>query len=90
MLQRWSSSSRRDDDDDIGGHSHVGPALVSPEAFCQRTRDELAIESSNDGWVRGARALCELYAHVEADRFEAILKSLATGGTGSAVAEGAR
>jgi hypothetical protein len=63
---------------------------VSPEAFCHWTRDELAVESSNDGWVRGARALCELYAHVDADRFEAILQSLATRGPGSAVAEGAR
>jgi hypothetical protein len=31
-----------------------------------------------------------LYAHVDAKRFEAILKSLAAGGTGSAVAEGER
>ena len=80
----------RDDDDAIGGHSRVKSAQVSPEAFCHWTRDELAVESSNDGWVRGARALCELYAGVDASRFEAILQSLATRGPGSAIAEGAR
>ena len=86
MLRHWSSSSRRDDDDYIGGHSHVKSAHVSPEAFCHWASDE----SSNDGWVRGARALCELYAGVDANRFEAILQSLATRGPGSAIAEGAR
>jgi len=63
---------------------------VSPEAFCLRTRDELAVERSDDGWVRGARAVCELYADVEPVRFEAILTNLATGRTGSAIADGAR
>jgi hypothetical protein len=63
---------------------------VSPEAFCLRTRGELAVEHSDEGWVRGARALCELYADVEPKRFEAILLSLATGRTGSAIADGAR
>jgi hypothetical protein len=58
--------------------------------FCNRIRDELASEHSDDGWVRGARALCELYADIEPGRFEAILVSLATGRTGSAIAEGAR
>ncbi len=63
---------------------------MSPEAVCLRTRNELAVEHSDDGWVRGARALCELYADVEPKRFEAILLSLATGRTGSAIADGAR
>lgn len=63
---------------------------MSPEAFCVRTRDQLAIEHSDEGWVRGARALCELYAEVDSKRFEAILVSLAAGRTGSAIADGAR
>jgi len=63
---------------------------MSPEAFCVRARVELAVERSDDGWVRGARALCDLYADVDASRFEAILASLASGRTGSAVADGAR
>jgi hypothetical protein len=62
---------------------------VSPQVFCEGTRDELAVEHSDDGWVRGARALCELYAGVDAKRFETILVSLATGRTGSAIADGA-
>ena len=63
---------------------------LSPRTFCDRTRDELAVEHSDDGWVRGARAVCELYADVEPVRFEAILTTLATGRTGSAIADGAR
>ena len=39
---------------------------MTPEAFCHRTRDELAIEQSDEGWERGARALCELYADGDA------------------------
>jgi hypothetical protein len=31
---------------------------VHPEAFCHRTRDELAIEQSDEGCERGARAVC--------------------------------
>lgn len=61
-----------------------------PEAFCLRARDELAVERPDDGWVRGARALCELYADVDAVRFEMILASLASGRTGFAITEGAR
>ena len=63
---------------------------MSPEAFCLRTRDQLAVEHSDDGWVRGARAVCELYAGVDATRFETILVSLSLGRTGSAIADGAR
>ena len=40
--------------------------------------------------VRGVRAVCQLYADLEPARFEAILSSLATGRTGSAMADGAR
>jgi hypothetical protein len=63
---------------------------MTPEAFCARVRDELAVERSDDGWVRGARALCEMYVGVDALRFEAILVSIASGRTGSAIAQGAR
>jgi hypothetical protein len=63
---------------------------VKPEAFCLEARRELSVESSDIGWVRGARAVCELYADLEPTRFEAILSSLATGRTGSAMADGAR
>jgi hypothetical protein len=63
---------------------------MSPEAFCLQTRDQLSVERSDDGWVRGARAVCELYAGVDPRRFETILTSLATGRAGSAIADGAR
>ena len=63
---------------------------MNPEAFCVNARSELAREHANDAWVRGARALCELYAEVEPHRFETILAGLATGRAGSAIADGAR
>ena len=63
---------------------------MNAAAFCLRTRDELASWSADEGWVRGARAVCELYADVEPNRFEAILVGLATGRSGSAIADGAR
>jgi hypothetical protein len=63
---------------------------VSPEAFCDDARGELAGENADDGWVRGARAVCELYADLDANRFETILTSLATGRAGSTLADGAR
>ena len=70
--------------------SHRDRSPVSPEAFCRRTREELVSEQTDDGWVRGARALCEIYADVDAMRFEAILLTLANHHTGSAIADGAR
>jgi hypothetical protein len=63
---------------------------VDPEGFCHRTRDELGGENADEGWVRGALAVCELYADVDAMRFEVILLSLANGRAGSAMADGAR
>ena len=63
---------------------------MNADVFCLRTRGELTTANSDEGWVRGARALCDLYSDVEPDRFEAILVSLATGRTGSAIADGAR
>lgn len=74
-----------------GSQTHTGDDVrMTPEAFCARVRDELAVERSDDGWVRGARALCEMYAGIDAPRFETILVGLASGRTGSAIAEGAR
>ncbi len=63
---------------------------MSPEAFCVDARGKLTGESEDDGWVRGARAVCELYADLDANRFESLLTSLATGRAGSAIADGAR
>ena len=63
---------------------------MSPEVFCVNARGQLQGENANDGWVRGARAVCELYADLDASRFETILTSLATGRAGSAMADGAR
>jgi hypothetical protein len=76
--------------------NRVGPSTYSeggqlnPDAFCARIGSVLAAERSDDGWVRGARALCDMYAGVEAQRFGSILVSMAAGRTGSAIAEGAR
>ena len=67
-------------------------ADVNTHVFCLRTRGELATCNADDALsrVRGARALRELYSEVEPDRFEEILVSLASGRTGSAIADGAR
>ena len=72
------------------GHQHIQADSVemTPEEFCARVRSQLAAERADDGWVRGASALCEMYAGVDAPRFEAILVSMAAGRTGSAVADG--
>ena len=63
---------------------------MSPGGFCASVADLLAAERSDDGWVRGARALCDLYAGVDAQRFGSILANMAAGRTGSAIADGAR
>ena len=74
--------------------NRVGPThadgVLTPDAFCASVGSVLAAERSDDGWVRGARALCDMYAGVEAHRFGTILASMAAGRTGSAIAEGAR
>jgi hypothetical protein len=63
---------------------------MTPEAFCAASSEELAQLSSDEGWARGARGLCEMYAGTEAGRFELILNQMARGSAGSAMAEGAR
>ncbi|MCA1645339.1 MAG: hypothetical protein LC797_07685 [Chloroflexi bacterium] len=70
------------------GNNEGGP--LGPDAFCASIGGLLAAERSDDGWVRGARALCDMYAGVEAQRFGTILVTMAAGRTGSAIAEGAR
>jgi len=67
-----------------------GGGKQSPDVFCASLATLLAAERSDDGWVRGARALCDMYAGVDAQRFGTILLSMAGGRTGSAIAEGAR
>ena len=49
---------------------------MPPVTFCRDALDELAMLSPNDGWVRGAYALCEMYAATAARRFETILLRL--------------
>ena len=63
---------------------------MSPRAFCSAMLEELAGESHNDQWVRGAYAMCEMYPSVDARRFETILEGFAAGGPRTALAEGAR
>jgi hypothetical protein len=63
---------------------------MTPEAFCAYVHAELALHSADVSWTRGARALCEMYAHTDAVRFEAILTQLARGQEHSAVADGGR
>jgi hypothetical protein len=74
----------------VGPFTHAEGAQLTPDAFCASVSSVLAAERSDDGWVRGARALCDMYAGVEAQRFGSILVSMAAGRTGSAIAEGAR
>ena len=63
---------------------------MTPEAFCAAIRGELTQPAMDDGWVRGARELCDLYAGAEPARFGLILEQLARGAVGSAFADGAR
>jgi hypothetical protein len=65
-------------------------STATPAIFATWVRNELALDRSDDGWVRGARALTEMYVDLDPRRFETILISLASGRAGSAVAEGAR
>ena len=51
---------------------------------------ELSLRSSDDGWVRGARALCEMYASTDARRFETILAEVASGRANLALTDGGR
>ena len=74
----------------VGPSAYNEGAQLNPDAFCASVGSVLAAERSDDGWVRGARALCDMYAGVEAQRFGSILVSMAAGRTGSAIAEGAR
>jgi len=74
----------------VGPSTYAEGAQLSPDAFCASVANFLAAERSDDGWVRGARALCDLYAGVEAQRFGSILLSMSAGRSGSAIAEGAR
>ena len=64
---------------------------MTPEAFCAAIREELAQVNSDDGWARGARGLCEMYAGADADRFDGILSEMARGSAGSsAMVQGAQ
>jgi len=74
----------------VGPSTYAEGAQLSPDAFCASVANFLAAERSDDGWVRGARALCDMYAGVEAQRFGSILLSMSAGRSGSAIAEGAR
>jgi hypothetical protein len=63
---------------------------MTPDDFCAYMLDELAHHSADLSWARGARALCEMYAHTDPVRFEAILTQLARGKENSAIADGGR
>lgn len=62
---------------------------MPPTTFCKAALLDLASLSPNDGWVRGAYAVCEMYATADAGRFEVILRRLSLGTGGTALTEGA-
>jgi hypothetical protein len=62
---------------------------MPPTTFCRDALDELASLSTNDGFVRGAYAVCQMYGAADAGRFETILKRLSGGTGGTALTEGA-
>jgi hypothetical protein len=62
---------------------------MPPTTFCEAALAELAFLSTNDGWVRGAYAVCEMYAATDAGRFEVIIRRLSLG-TPGALTQGAR
>jgi hypothetical protein len=61
---------------------------MPPVAFCSNVLRELALQSANDAWVRGASALCAMYGTTDAGRFETILEQLASRTDGSALTQG--
>jgi hypothetical protein len=63
---------------------------VLPVTFCATILGELTTESANEPWVRGASALCHIYAATDEPRFELMVSGLGRGGNGSALADGAR
>jgi hypothetical protein len=63
---------------------------VTPQTFCAAMEHELGQLQSDEGGVRGARGLCEMYAATDAQRFEAILNQMAGGAVGWVLADGAR
>jgi hypothetical protein len=63
---------------------------MPPMTFCRDALAELSLLSSNEGWVRGASAMCEMYAATDTKRFEVILTRLSAGTSGLALTDGAR
>jgi len=62
---------------------------MPPTTFCKAALRDLAALSPNDGWVRGAYAVCEMYGAADEGRFEVILRRLSLGTGGSALSDGA-
>jgi hypothetical protein len=63
---------------------------MTPEEFCADVQAELKLFPTDASWVRGARALAEMYSSTDSERFEAILTQLARGQEHSALADGGR
>ena len=74
--------------DSLGAALDLLPDMP-PLAFCRNALQELALQSANEAWVRGAYAVCEMYGATDARRFEAILGQLARGADASALTQGA-
>lgn len=62
------------------------PSPVAPATFYAEIREELARMCADEPWRRGVLTICELYAGTNAERFEAIPLSAASGASGSALA----
>jgi hypothetical protein len=65
-------------------------STMLPMVFCKDALVELSLLSSNEGWVRGVSAICEMYAATDIQRFEVILTRLSAGTSGLALIDGAR
>ena len=63
---------------------------VSPATFCVAMGALLSHEVADTAWVRGATGVCQMYARTDAQRFDTILRQMARGSAGSALADGAR
>jgi len=62
---------------------------MAPAAFCRNVLHELAFQSANEAWVRGASPLCETCGATDAQRFEFVLEQLMYGAAGSALSQSA-
>jgi hypothetical protein len=72
------------------GPQRHSASRMAPRFLRHPFATKLAVERSDNASVRGVHGLCEMYAGIDAQRFESILVQVAAGRSGSALVAGAR